>query len=209
MRVFKATALAVLLGGCLFSPRHTEIGEQQPDAGYEYPGCVNADLECPRLYTAVCALQTIRDRHRGCTAASDFFYRCTGAGTCPPYLVNVQQSGANRAEAQDEIDRYCAAGTCSASSGNCSWVRSEHVISCESGSCVWMKRPADAGQTDAGQTDAGPPDAGPPDAGPPDAGPPADAGCRGKGCTGGLYCCNESCAICAPIGDACIKEVCP
>lgn len=92
--------------------------------------------------TLACALRTIAGKYNACAKHEDCLAaaleaKCSGAGFCPPYFVNRQFKAAFEAEAQREVGRYCAQGSCSAS-GFCGVIGTMEPY-CAGVHCTWIK----------------------------------------------------------------------
>src|SRR5258708_33232286 len=80
---------------------------------YQYGDCARHAGDCPGEGTLACALKTIVAKYNACTkhddcAAAAFEAKRSGAGAGPPSYVNRQLKTSFEAEAQREIDKYCA-----------------------------------------------------------------------------------------------------
>ncbi|HET9449264.1 MAG TPA: hypothetical protein VFO83_00185, partial [Aggregicoccus sp.] len=91
-------------GGPASAESPADAGPVDSQASYTYPGCANEDYNCPRLKTAYCALEAIRQKHDGscarvedCTLAA-LENDCTGSSSCGGLPIHVAGAAAFRAE---------------------------------------------------------------------------------------------------------------
>ncbi|NMO18083.1 hypothetical protein HPC49_10075 [Pyxidicoccus fallax] len=120
-------------------PACSGASPSHPQQTYTYPGCENADYNCPRLLTVYCALESIRAEHNQCEqdrdcVAAEFDARCTDHGQCPPAMVSVTGRADFETKAAAEVARYCGDPPICAARGSCSV--EYFVPRCKQGRCV-------------------------------------------------------------------------
>jgi len=108
---------------------------------YQYGNCAKYAGDCPGEGTLACALKTIVAKYNACTKHDDcvaaaFEAKCSGAGACPPFYVNRQLKAGFEAEAQREIDKYCATARCRAG-GPCGIIEMQPY--CADAHCSWIR----------------------------------------------------------------------
>jgi hypothetical protein len=108
---------------------------------YQYDDCPKYAGDCPGEGTLACALKTIVAKYNACSKTDDcvaatFDAKCSGAGACPPFYVNRQLQAGFVAEAQPEINKYCATARCRAG-GPCRIIEMQPY--CADGHCTWIR----------------------------------------------------------------------
>jgi hypothetical protein len=139
-RTLVALAALTALGACFGRTAANPEGNSSQDS-YQYGGCPKYAGDCPGEGTLACALKTIVTKYNACSKHEDcvaaaFEAKCSGAGACPPFYVNRQLKGGFEAEAQQEIDKYCATATCKGGAP-CGIIQMEPY--CANAHCTWIR----------------------------------------------------------------------
>ena len=140
-RILSPLLLPLLIFACSGPKGATQPYVPSSQETYEYGTCPKDRDDCPRERTLACALGAVASKYNPCSKHEDcvaaaFEAKCSGAGACPPFYVNRQLQGGFEAEAQQEIDKYCATATCKGGAP-CGIIQMEPY--CANAHCTWIR----------------------------------------------------------------------